>query len=161
MKRLLLYRHAKAEKTQENMADFLREITDEGERQARSIGQQLVKKEWIPQLILSSDAVRAVQTAEVTTEEAGLDWNIREQEQLYGADAADYISLVRELNDDYETVMVVGHNPAVEDLLSKIVKREVDMKTAWVAVLDLDIDSWEQFANGAEVTIRETLTPSS
>ena len=161
MKRLLVYRHAKTEKTQENMADFLREITDEGEQQARSIGRQLAKNEWHPQLILCSDAVRAVQTAEVTIEEAGQDWKIREQEELYGAGAEDYISLLQEQDDNHDTLMVVGHNPAIEDLLAKILKREADMKTAWIAVLDLEIDSWKQFGDGSEVTIQETLTPDS
>jgi phosphohistidine phosphatase len=161
MKRVLVYRHAKTEKTGENMADFVRELTDVGEQQARSIGRILARDRLAPQLIITSDAVRAVQTAELTREEANFDVSIREREELYGADAADYVSVLREQDDTYDTVMVVGHNPAIEDLLGMLTGREVGMKTGWVAVVDIEIDTWEELADTPSVTIAKTLRPES
>jgi phosphohistidine phosphatase len=159
MKRVLVYRHAKTEKTGENMADFVRELTDVGEQQAKSIGRILARDSLAPQLIITSDAVRAVQSAELTREEANFDVDIREREELYGADAADYVSVLREQDDAYDTVMVVGHNPAIEDLLGMLTGREVTMKTGWVAVLELGIDAWEQISDTPTVRITHTLRP--
>jgi phosphohistidine phosphatase len=161
MKRLLIYRHGKTQKTGENMADFVRELTDVGEEQAHSIGRQLADGHLMPQLIITSDAVRAVQTAEITAEQAGYEGEIREREELYGADAADYLSVLREQDDAYETIMVVGHNPAIEDLLGVLTTQEVNMKTGWVAVLRTDIDTWEVLADGAPIEIERKLTPES
>jgi phosphohistidine phosphatase len=161
MKRVLVYRHAKTEKTGENMADFVRELTDEGERQARSIGKQLAAQNLLPQLIVSSDAVRAVQTAEVTSEESGYEGDIKEREELYGADAEDYLSVLREQDEAYDMIMVVGHNPAIEDLLASLLRREVKMKTGWIAVLDVDVETWEQLGDGVSVTLKQTLSPKS
>ena len=161
MKRVLVYRHAKTEKAADNMADFVREITDEGERQARSIGSLLAKEKLLPELILSSDAVRAVQTAELTAEEAGYDGDIREQEELYGADAQDYISVLRQQDDAYTTLMIVGHNPAVEDLLESLLGHNEKMKTGWIAELELSFASWEQLGSSGEITIKRTLKPET
>lgn len=161
MKRVLVYRHAKTEKAGDNMADFVREITDVGERQARSIGKLLAGEELLPELILSSDAVRAVQTAELTAEEAGYDGEIREQEELYGADAKDYITVLRQQDDTYSTLMIVGHNPAIEDLLESLLGRHEKMKTGWIAELELSVDSWEQLGASGEITIKRTLKPET
>ncbi|MFP4011671.1 MAG: SixA phosphatase family protein [Spirochaetaceae bacterium] len=159
MKRVLVYRHAKTEKTGENMADFVRELTDEGERQARSMGRQLVKKQLLPDLIVCSDAVRAVQTAEITCEEAGFEVDIREREELYGADAADYLAVLREQDDAHDILMIVGHNPAIEDLLHQLLGREVTMKTASVAVLDAEIEAWERLGEDGDISVADVLTP--
>lgn len=161
MKRALVYRHAKTEKTGANMADFVRELTDEGEQQARSMGRILARQFLAPQLIISSDAVRAVQTAELTREEAGFEVDIREREELYGADASDYVAVLREQDDAYSTLMIVGHNPAIEDLLGMLVHREITMKTGWVAVLDFNVTAWEELADGAPVSIEKILHPES
>lgn len=161
MKRVLVYRHAKTEKTGANMADFVRELTDEGERQAKSMGRILARQGLTPQLVLTSDAVRAVQTAELTREEAGFEVEVREREELYGADAADYLAVLREQDDAYTTLMIVGHNPAIEDLLGMLVRQEITMKTGWVAVLDFNVSAWEELGDGAPVTIDRILHPES
>ncbi|MFP4373937.1 MAG: SixA phosphatase family protein [Spirochaetaceae bacterium] len=159
MKRVLVYRHAKTEKTRENTSDFVRELTEEGERQAKSIGRILSRQDLVPQLIVTSDAVRAVQTAELTREEGGFEVTIREREELYGADAGDYMSVLREQDDSYSTIMVVGHNPAVEDLLGAIVRKDITMKTGWVAVLDFDVSAWEELGEGAPGRVEKILHP--
>jgi len=159
MKRVLVYRHAKTEKAQGRMPDFERELTAHGTDQARSIGRALAAAALRPELVITSDAVRAVQTAELTRDEAGFNVEIRLQEELYGADAAEYLSILREQDDTYATIMIVGHNPAIEDLLGMLTGGEVTMKTGWVAVLDAPIDAWEDFADGADVTIAQTVQP--
>jgi len=161
MKRVLVYRHAKTEKTGANMADFVRELTDEGERQARSMGRILARQFLTPQLVITSDAVRAVQTAELTREEAAFEADIREREELYGADAADYVSVLREQDDAYDTLMIVGHNPAIEDLLGMLVRREITMKTGWIAMLEFKVSAWEELGDGASVSIEKILHPES
>lgn len=161
MKRVLVYRHAKTEKAHGRMPDFERELTALGTDQARSIGRALAAGALRPELVITSDAVRAVQTAELTRDEAGFSAEIRLQEELYGADASEYLSILREQDDIYSTIMVVGHNPAIEDLLGMLTGGEVTMKTGWLAVVDAPIDAWENLGDGTGVTIAQTVQPES
>jgi phosphohistidine phosphatase len=108
------------------------------------MGVFLRTEELIPDLIISSSAVRAERTAETVARYAGYDREIEVTRSLYHADPSSYINVLNELAGDYDRVMVVGHNPGVEELLEELTNVYERMTTATLAQVILPIDEWQQ-----------------
>jgi phosphohistidine phosphatase len=114
MSRLYLLRHAKAGWAAPGMRDFDRPLDPIGCTDADSIGAGMRAREYIPDLVLCSTAKRARET---------LDWVARHigspravfSDSLYSTDAAGYVDFIREAADG-EKVLLIGHNPMMEDL---------------------------------------------
>jgi phosphohistidine phosphatase len=106
------------------------------------MGQILVDHELVPQAILSSSALRARQTAEAVAEVAHYDGDVTYLDRLYMAEPEDYINALRELPNEVERVLLIGHNPGLEMLLQLLSGQIQSMPTAVIAHLDLPIDHW-------------------
>ncbi|MBN7778183.1 histidine phosphatase family protein [Nitratireductor aquimarinus] len=116
MTRLLLLRHAKAGWAAPGMSDFDRTLTASGQEDARALGKRMRATHLLPDLILCSTARRAIETLD------GVSSTMLDQKpethflaELYNSDATDYLFAVREA-PQAETILVVGHNPMMEDL---------------------------------------------
>ena len=142
MKSLLLLRHAKSSWADPGMPDFDRPLSDRGKRDAPHVGQILLQRGLQPDLILSSSAKRARKTAQKVLDASGLDVELRLVEEFYLARPDAYVAMLRTLSDDTQRVLVVGHNPGLEDLLELLTGRHLHMPTAALAHLRLPIDSW-------------------
>lgn len=147
MKRILiLMRHGKSDWS-EPVSDYQRPIKQRGFREAMKVGHWLKSQELVPELIVSSPARRARDTAETVADAAGYDkeeiyWN----DAVYMADVSELLDVIATTPDACRTLMVVGHNPGLEDLLFYLTD-EVDvpddgkvMPTATIAVLETDTD---------------------
>lgn len=159
MKEILLYRHAKAQKRADNMADFVRQLTSDGVRQASSVGRTLQQNNLLPDVILSSDAVRAVQTAEITKQYAKSDAEIEEMPELYEATTTTLLDVLSKQSNGYERVVLVGHNPALEEFLKTMLGKETEMKAGCMAVLEANIEQWSELAQGMQLKLRTLLRP--
>ncbi|MGE0499419.1 MAG: histidine phosphatase family protein [Rhizobiaceae bacterium] len=114
MSRLLLLRHAKAGWAAPGMRDFDRPLDETGRQDSEAIGAVMARANYRPDLVLCSSAVRARETLDgvnssVTTP------TIRFLDGLYATDAGGYLELIQSA-DGAETVLVVGHNPMMEDV---------------------------------------------
>ena len=96
----------------------------------------------IPDVVLSSDAVRARLTAEAVAEAARYAGDIVLDPQLYMASPADILSLLPTVRENAETVMIVGHNPGLEKLVEQLTGERHDLPTATLAQIGLPIDQW-------------------
>ena len=96
----------------------------------------------IPDVVLSSDAVRARLTAEAVAEVARYAGEILLDPQLYMASPADILSLLATVRENAETVMIVGHNPGLEKLVEQLTGERHDLPTATLAQIGLPIDQW-------------------
>ena len=96
----------------------------------------------IPDLVISSDAVRARLTAEAVVEAARYAGEILLDPRLYMASPADIFSLLRTVQESAETVMIVGHNPGLEELVARLTGERQDLPTAALAQIVLAIDQW-------------------
>ena len=96
----------------------------------------------IPDVVLSSDAVRARLTAEAVAEAARYAGEILLDPHLYMASPADILSLLRTVREKAETVMIVGHNPGLEELVAQLTGERQDLPTAALAQIVLPIDRW-------------------
>jgi len=143
MKTLFLIRHAKSSWDNSALPDKDRPLNDRGRRDAPKIGDQLAKRDVKPDLMLSSPAVRALETAEIIAKK--LDYKRKKivvDDRLYAATAEDLLDVVHKLGDKLERVMLFGHNPELTELAHRLSRKITNMPTCAVAEFTFDAKSW-------------------
>lgn len=150
MKTLLILRHAKSSWDEAHLADIQRPLNKRGRRDAPRIGVLLKDEDILPELILTSPAVRAVRTAEAVAETSGYEGEIKEVESFYLGDTEDYLEALQVLPDIYNRVMVVGHNPGLENLLAALTGEEEPLPTAALAQVELPIRRWQDLQDSVQ-----------
>ena len=148
MKQLLIMRHAKSSWGDPAVEDFDRNLNERGKEDAPEMGKRILKKGFKPDLIVSSPARRALKTAKDVARELGYDEkNIEQHFAIYEAAIEDVIHVIRNLEDQYERVIIVGHNPAFTGLVGYLGDALIEnMPTAGAALLELNIKTWKQCA---------------
>lgn len=144
MKTLLILRHAKSSWKKPGSADHERPLNKRGKRDAPRMGQLVEQEDLVPDLIVTSTAKRALVTAEVVAENSGYEGEVRLERSFYMGDPEAYLEVLRQLPDEIQTVMVVGHNPGLEELLEELVMEPDRLPTAALARVDLPIQSWQE-----------------
>ena len=147
MKTLFILRHAKSSWADAELADFDRPLNGRGEKAAAFMGGFVRAKEFEPQIILSSPAVRATTTAELVKKASRLTAEIKLDERIYEAHPHQLRQIVSEISDDIDQAMLVGHNPGLEGLVRYLTGRMEPMPTAALAVIDLDVKGWDMVDN--------------
>ena len=142
MKSLLILRHAKSSWDDPELEDHARPLNDRGIGDAPRMGRLLRREGLRPGLILCSSAVRASQTVESAIESGGLHGELQIRDELYLASPGTYLALLLETPEVHETVMVVGHNPGLEELVEELTGHRRRMPTAALAHVRLPIDRW-------------------
>jgi phosphohistidine phosphatase len=143
MKTLFLVRHAKSSWGDASMADRDRPLSDRGTRDAPKMGERLAKRDVKPDLILSSPARRARDTAEIIARKLGCKpRNIVVDDRLYAASADELLAVIRGVDDNRACVMVFGHNPELTDLAHRLASDITHMPTSAVAGFTFDTKSW-------------------
>jgi phosphohistidine phosphatase len=143
IKTLLILRHAKSSWKFPDLADHDRPLNKRGKRDAPKIGNLLKEKDLVPDIIISSTAVRAEKTAKMVAKASKYKGKVTLTDSLYAAGPDAYIDVLRNLQNKYNTVLVIGHNPGLEELV-KILSGEEHhvMPTCALAHIRLDIQSW-------------------
>jgi phosphohistidine phosphatase len=133
VKRLLLLRHAKSSWDNPARADFERPLNERGRRAAPLVGRFMREQQLRPDLILCSPAERARQTAALVAEAAGLDAPLRYDERIYEATAARLVEVVTQTEETAGELLLVGHNPGMEELLELLTGEARRMPSAALA----------------------------
>ena len=121
MKELLLLRHAKSDR-EVDVSDLERPLKKRGKRDAQNIGAWLKMQHFFPDVFLSSPAKRAIDTAHLVYQELHVtDLVIREDERLYATDIEQLKSVLASCPETAKRVLLVGHNPELENLLIHLV----------------------------------------
>ncbi len=142
MKTLLILRHAKSSWSNPGLADIDRPLNKRGKRDAPRIGALLREQELVPDIILCSPAVRARKTAKAVSEGIGYEGEIEIHADFYPGDPDIFIEIFYSLPDQIDTVMIVAHNPGLEELLYVLTGESARMPTSALAQLSLPIDKW-------------------
>lgn len=144
MRTLLILRHAKSSWSDARLSDHERPLKERGLRDATRVGRLLRQEDLVPELIISSTAVRARETAELVAETAGYEGEIEWARSFYHAAPEDYVERLQELNTGYQPVMIVGHNPGMAELVADLSGEEVALPTAALAQIELPVESWQE-----------------
>lgn len=149
MKTLIIVRHGKSSWAYPDLEDFYRPLKPRGINDAFSIGEELVRLNVFPDLILSSPAIRAMNTAIIIARK--LDFplqRIRANESIYEASTYHLINLISNVEDSNETLMIFGHNPSFTSLVNQLQEEALyNLPTCGVISIELPIDSWRDIAN--------------
>ena len=149
MKRLYLVRHAKSSWKDPELDDFDRPLNKRGKRDAPVMGQRLQQRKTEIDLILSSPAKRAQETAKIIAEQIALDpREIHWFESIYTAGSQTLLHLVQKIENAFQNVMLVGHNPGLTTLAERLTGTEIDnIPTCGIAAIDFEVDSWKKIGD--------------
>ncbi len=153
MKHLLLLRHAKSSWESADLSDHQRPLNERGKRDAPRMGHWICQQELQPDLVISSTAMRAEQTARAVASECGCEDLVELTDELYHAPPARYLSILAELPVQVQRVLMVGHNPGIESLVGYLSGEPAQMPTAALAHLELSIDCWQQFDSAEDASL--------
>ena len=159
MKTLLVLRHAKSSWKNTRLADFDRPLNKRGKGDAPLMGELIKKEDIVPDLIISSAARRALATAEAVALACDYESEIQTTRQIYHGWTDDTIELINGVPDNYERVMVVGHNPGMESLVEELTGDWIRMPTAALAQISLSIDHWAELRGDPEGVLVNSWTP--
>ncbi len=144
MKQLHVLRHAKSGHDDPTLSDHDRPLKKRGRNDARLMGRVLGANGLSPDLIVSSPARRALDTARIVAKQLGYDpQEVQTDRRLYLADIDDVMSVIRELNDAADHVLLCGHNPGLFELALFLGADDLDgLPTAACYRIDFAVDSW-------------------
>jgi len=145
MKRIYIMRHGKAKWDADQYEDFDRPLKKRGHKASSFMGSLLAVHQEIPDIILSSSAIRAVETTKNFLKALGHIVPVVYEETLYMTSVDHALNMIRDLNDEDESVMLIGHNPTWENLISHLVAEEglnIYLPTGGIVCLEANIDEW-------------------
>jgi|GEM_PF-90917 len=149
MKQLILIRHVKSDWTG-LVPDFDRPVREDRTDDALHIAKEIAKNDQVPQHIVSSPALRTMQTARLLCTV----WkypakNIETDSRLYECAASDIMKKARTLNDEYQTITIVCHNPAITDFVNRYSDSSIDnVPTTGAVMISFDTENWKGIEKG-------------
>jgi phosphohistidine phosphatase len=158
VKTLSLFRHAKSDWSDARARDFDRPLNARGQRGAEAMGRHVRDSGRTFDRIIASPAVRVTETIELASRAYCRSFPIVWDRRIYLASSATLLDLVREIEGDPASLLMIGHNPGLEDLIFDLVPDDgssplraiVERKfpTAAFAVMECAIDRWADLAPG-------------
>ncbi len=157
MLRLLLMRHAKSSWDNPETADYERPLSSRGQQAAPAMGAFMAERDLIPTRILCSAAQRARETLALLLPHLTGDIDICIAQRLYQSDAPGYLTAVREYGGTDLTVLLIGHNPAIEDFAhvlapmgdaAGLASMKAKYPTCALAIIGFDLAHWRDIGPG-------------
>ncbi len=155
MKTITFIRHAKSDRKQD-VPDFERPLNDSGKNDAPLMGQVIKADFILPDLIISSPANRAKTTARFIAAETGYpEQEIVYLDDLYFADTETFLSIIRDMENDFDSIYMVSHNPGITYIVNRTSDKRVDhMPTCGVAQIQFNVKSWADIADKSGKMVR-------
>ena len=156
MKKLILVRHAKSS-WEFDISDHGRPLNSRGLKNADMISHNL-KSQINPDLIVSSEAVRAKTTAEIFIK--NLNFSLEKfnlNNDLYDFSGESLIRVIKNCNDTIDELMIFGHNNAITNFVNSFGDLTIDnVPTCGVTIITFEINSWKELKMGRTI---KTLFP--
>lgn len=145
MKKIILVRHGKSAWNNPNLTDHDRPLADRGLNDVPEMGLRLKEKGIAPDLILSSTATRASQTAEILAEVLHIPKsNLVFDKNLYHASYTTILKCIQKQDDSNQLIFIVGHNPGLNDLIDFLGGKIDNLPTSGQYGFLVDSDRWIQ-----------------
>jgi phosphohistidine phosphatase len=158
MRTLLLMRHAKSSWERPDLADLDRPLAPRGRESAPLIARYIKQSRWQPDLVLCSPAARVRETWQLMAPVLGGTVACKTLRTIYPGAPSRLLETLQRAADEVATLMLIGHNPGLGHLASDLCGRgpkqaleriRGKFPTAALAVIEFDIDHWDQLAPGA------------
>ena len=149
-KKLLLVRHAKSDWDTDAKSDFDRPLNKRGNKDAPKMAERLLDKHIIPQLLVSSPAIRALSTAKHFAEIFNIKKKeIQEEPAIYEASSNALLSIINGFQNKYDFIALFGHNPGITNFAIDLCDTNVyDMPTCGLILIEFPFDDWELVSKG-------------
>ncbi|WP_316840163.1 SixA phosphatase family protein [Pedobacter gandavensis] len=148
-KQLLLIRHGKSDWGNSHISDFERPLNARGLRNAPEMAGRILKNSQVPQLLVSSPAVRALTTARNFAEV----WNkplaqIQEETSIYEANVMALLKVVNNLSNKQQSVALFGHNPGLTEFANYLSNANIyNIPTCGTVLIEFPFEKWEQISH--------------
>lgn len=139
----MLLRHAKSSWKDITKTDHERPLNKRGKNDASKLGKTLKKINIMPDIIISSTAIRAIETAKLVAQYCEYNKELETDPLLYASSYIDYLNIISTISDENQKAMVVGHNPTIEDVIQRLTGITEIIPTCTMIYLDLNIESWK------------------
>ncbi|WP_111307193.1 SixA phosphatase family protein [Confluentibacter sediminis] len=151
MKKLIIARHAKSS-WEYDVVDHERPLNDRGLKDAHKVSNEL-KDKLNPELVLSSDALRARSTANIFISNLNIDTDkLYLNHDLYDFSGEKLIKVIKSCNDIYKELMIFGHNHAITYFVNKFGDKHIDnVPTSGVVIIEFDILNWKDLKLGKTI----------
>jgi phosphohistidine phosphatase len=151
MKKLYLVRHAKSDWTYEGLPDIDRPLNEKGYRNAHYMSKHLGSKKHIPDGVITSHAIRAINTALIFSRNLGFPENrISIDPNLYQSTVETFITQLSGIHEDLKNVFVFAHNPTITKLVNVLTDSNItDMPTCSIACIEYRENSWKATQSAA------------
>ena len=142
-KTLYLVRHGKSGKNHPLLGDIDRPLHEIGYLESYDIAKKLFEELQIPELIITSSAIRASSTALIFQRVLNIPFDrFKVTDKLYEMDVNDLYEMVADLDDRYQSVMLFGHNPSFSMFASRMDPEVLHIPTAGVIRFDFEVEKW-------------------
>lgn len=150
MPKLLIIRHAKSSWKNPNLEDSRRPLNSRGERDAPEMGRRLSEKKILPDLMISSPAVRARTTAEIIAKEIKFSLKqIKYDWELFHANTNGLYNIVHKIPERFGTVFIYGHNPGFTYFANSLGNLNIDnIPTCGIVGLEFSCP-WKKISEGS------------
>lgn len=150
MRTLLILRHAKSSWKDAGLPDHDRPLNKRGKKNAPTMGNLIKSEDILPHWIASSTALRARKTAKAVAKASGFSGTIDYLDALYLAEPPGILETVRRTApESANRILLVGHNPGLEDLARLLTAQREPFPTCALARIDLPIDSWSELSESS------------
>jgi len=152
MKNLIFLRHAKSN-WDSTVSDRNRSLSSSGVKAIQQVALHWKDVFSAAQCIMSSPANRALNTATILAHTVGYDMNkIKIDEALFTFSCSDIVTYIKRLDDAYDHLLLVGHNPAFSIVTQELSSNNVpELNTACWAQLTFEVNHWSEIKHGTSI----------
>ena len=145
MKSVILFRHGKSDWGANYNHDHDRPLSKRGVRDAKKMGKFLSKKVEVPDLVISSTALRTRDTIELAVKNGGWSTIIKYEKSIYGASLEKLLNILKEQDNKYQCICLVGHEPIFSSFIEKVKGQSIiKFPTAAIGKVSFDIEKWNE-----------------
>ena len=145
MKSIILFRHAKSDWNATYSSDHQRPINQRGIKASKLMGSYLAEINEIPDLIIASSALRALQTMENAIFEGNWESRIKIEKEVYHASVSTLIDLIKRTKNTYSNICIIGHEPTFSYFIKSITDESMfKFPTATMAKIVFKVESWNK-----------------
>ena len=148
LKNICFVRHAKSSWVNLELADIDRPLNKRGERDAPYMATKMVELKILPEIILTSPALRARTTARIFSDAANLESDrFLVKDMLYGADVAGIVKMVQDVDENIKSVFVFGHNPTLTIMANCFAGVDINnVPTCGILQAKTMVSSWKDWS---------------